>query len=486
MQTLSARLPFLLLLLWLFVLPWPLGANRDWIWPWLSAALLLIAALAIWQQGGRLRWHDMHPGLRIALIGAASVALIDLLRVLVFAVSGDGATAPWSLADPDAGKLGALKSASLAVLLGLLVMLVKSRRRARWLLSTLFVGGVLQALTALIITLGGYSFNWFGHPFVEPAHVSGTFVNRNHFAGMLELSAAAGFGLLASGLHASDAAENWREWLRRVVQALLGSRFAVRAGLAVLVVALVLTRSRMGNAAFFLGLTTAGIAALIWWRPLPRILIWLLVSIIAVDLLVLGAWVGVDKVAERMAETRLVSTAVPPSSTDAAGDAPAAAASTLEPSDAERVAVAGAAIALWQQRPWLGHGAGSFRLVLPHVKPASVSLFYEHAHNDYLQTLVERGIAGFVLWCGGLLGLLWAALTALRGAVDSLVRGLALATIYAAAALGAHSLVDFNLQIPANFFWFATCMMLGVLALRLPQRRMLSDRPDEAIDVDAV
>jgi putative inorganic carbon (HCO3(-)) transporter len=464
-----ARLPFYLLLCWIVLLPWPLGANRDWIWPWFSSALFAIAALAAWKTDLPAHWRVTHPALRWALICLAMLAIVDVLRVL-FASPGEAAW--WRVADAQAATLGALRSTTLCALVYTLMLLISSRRRARWLMASVFVCGVVQALLALTITLGGLKLHWLGHTLGVSEFATGTFINRNHFAGMLELAGAAGFGLLASGLHATEPADDWREWLRRVVHALLGSRFAVRAGLAILIVALVMTRSRMGNAGFFAGLTVAGIAALVWWRPLPRILIWLLVSIVAVDLLVLGAWVGVDKLAERVAETRLMATTVEPPTEDAGPAlAPQTTQAPLEPDDAERWIVASAGLRVWRQQIWLGHGPGSFGLLFPAVKPESVRLFYQHAHNDYVQSLVERGLIGFGLQLMASLALLWAALQALRRRHDSLARGMALASIVAATAFGLHSFVDFNLQIAANQFWFQLCLMLGALAHALPVPR---------------
>lgn len=461
-----SRLAFYLLLCWSALLPWPLGANRDWIWPWFSAGLLLIAAMAIWTTDLGVRWRSAHTGLRIALICLLLLALLDGLRC-IFADSSENAF--WRIADPQAALLGALKSATVGVLVLLSMLLISSRRRARWVLAVLFVTGVLQALLALAMTLGSVSFTWLGHPLGASEFATGTFINRNHFAGMLELAGAAGFGLLASGLHVTERAQGWREWVRRIGHALLGTRFLMRLGLALLVVALVMTRSRMGNVAFFVGLTAAGTAALLWWRPLPRILIWLLLSIVAVDVLVLGAWVGVDKLADRVAETRWTAAAVEPLAGKTISDhSTEAAPQSAEPNDAERWTVAEAALRLWRERIWLGQGPGSFRLLFPAVKPESVRLFYEHAHNDYVETLVERGMIGLGLFIVAAMSLLYSAVQALRIRKDSLARGMALASIAAGTSLALHSMVDFNMQIPANLFWLVICLTLGALGHGLP------------------
>jgi len=97
-------------------------------------------------------------------------------------------------------------------------------------------------------------------------------------------------------------------------------------------------------------------------------------------------------------------------------------------------------------------------------------LFYEHVHNDYLELLVERGLLGLGLWLLAVLTPLVLAVRVLGRHQDSLHRGLALASIAAGSALLLHSLVDFNLQIPANRWWFHALILLGALASQVPRR----------------
>jgi O-antigen ligase len=456
---------FGLLLCWLLLLPWPLGANRDWIWLWFAAALGPIALLALTTVSLTEAWRRWPRALRWALLALAISVLIDLLRAAIGQVADPAlGNACWALADVAAARLGAIQSTTVLLLSLLLVALVRTRARARWLLAVIFVTGIAEALLGIGVVLSVAGFSWFGHELGGTGFATGTFVNRNHYAGMLELAGACGFGLLAAGIRIRPAAESPIEWLRRVLQAVLGTRLLVRVGLAVIVVALVLTRSRMGNVGFFFGLTLAGLAAIIYWRPLPKLLIWLLLSIVAVDVLVLGAWVGVEKLAERVADTRLLAT--PSAEQQLAGVAVDVA--NPEPNEGERWAVAAAGLHLWYQRPWLGHGAGAFRTLFPSAKPASVTLFYDHAHNDYVELLVERGALGLLLWLAAVLTLLVLAVQVLRAPGDSLRRGLALASIAGGSALLLHAMVDFNMQIPANRFWFQAVILSGAIASGLP------------------
>jgi O-antigen ligase len=82
-----------------------------------------------------------------------------------------------------------------------------------------------------------------------------------------------------------------------------------------------------------------------------------------------------------------------------------------------------------------------------------------HAHNDYLEALAETGIAGG-LCCALYLGLLlFHSLQQLSAGNASFASVLNLSGLVACSGFLVHSLVDFNLRLPANaqlFFLVAT------------------------------
>jgi len=104
----------------------------------------------------------------------------------------------------------------------------------------------------------------------------------------------------------------------------------------------------------------------------------------------------------------------------------------------------------------MGLGTGSFQDRFREYQTFRPDLLFDHAHNDYLETIVEWGVPiAIVFW----LLIIFAWVRALR--LFILVRspeqcGILLACIGAISAILIHSLTDFNLQIPANGMLFFT------------------------------
>jgi tetratricopeptide (TPR) repeat protein len=101
--------------------------------------------------------------------------------------------------------------------------------------------------------------------------------------------------------------------------------------------------------------------------------------------------------------------------------------------------------------PLLGTGYGTFEFVELHYRrgPARTGWVYEHAHNDYLEALVEGGVVRLLLSVAAVLyvyRLGWRALRRHRGRAAA---GLVLGALLGFTAVVAHSAVDFGLHVPA-------------------------------------
>jgi len=109
-----------------------------------------------------------------------------------------------------------------------------------------------------------------------------------------------------------------------------------------------------------------------------------------------------------------------------------------------------------------GAGLGAYRYVygLYQTRPASV--WFQHAENQYLESLVEGGVVGLGLWLG-FLGLVAAASwRLLRCGADRLAPVAGIVGLFALSSQAIHALFDFGLRIPANSILFA--LLCGSLA----------------------
>ena len=161
-----------------------------------------------------------------------------------------------------------------------------------------------------MVTLGGKNYDLFGILYrpQQSGSASGTFANRNHLAGYLEMCLAIGVGLLLTHMiQNNDPYTGWRAMLRRFLSTLMSGKARLRIFLALMVVALVLTHSRMGNSAFFASLGISAVIGLFLYSRHKRstAMVILFGSLIAIDSLILGAWFGLDKLAARLEQTTM-------------------------------------------------------------------------------------------------------------------------------------------------------------------------------------
>jgi len=209
----------------------------------------------------------------------------------------------------------------------------------------------------------------------------------------------------------------------------------------------VLTRSRMGNAAFFSSLLIAGAVWLLARRKQSmRSAMIVLASILVIDIYILGHLFGLQEVVERLKET--------------------------SPATENRDEVDRDTLFYLQNYPLFGSGGGTFYSNYPQFRGDDVGGTYLlYAHNDYLQVAVETGIPGLLLCAALVLLSLREALRAIFKRHRPLLRGLGFGSLMGISAILLHSTVDFNLQIPANALLFTLLLATAWVAAHLPERR---------------
>ena len=455
---------FWLLLILLLWVPIPLGSNRVWAWSLLEiATFALVAGWGLLWALGKASVPDslakawpafvllglwlLHNALHLVPMPPSWVAVLSpeaaRMQSLTDAIGIVRETMTLSV-DPYASKQAFLKSLAYTGVFFLVLALTNSRSRVLALARVLVYAAVVHAIYAVLMHLEEAQHELFGTMFYHRDSASGTYPNRNHFAGYLEMMLAVGIGLLIAGL-SDRSSDSWKKFFSHLIEWVLSPKMILRLSLCILVIALTTTHSRMGNTAFFSALLIAGMIGIALSRHATRNTVVLLVSLVAIDLFIVGSWFGVEKLAKRLEETTMTDVQV-------------------------REEPAAYTIALIKDYPVFGAGPGTFYVTFPRYRPETIANFYDYAHNDYAQIAAESGLLGLGLLGSLVVLTLGVALRAQWDRRDPLMRGMSFACIMGVTAILIHSWVDFNLQIPANAVFFMVLLGLGWISLYLDRR----------------
>lgn len=478
--------------------PLPLASDRPW-------AIALLALLA----GGLLLWSVWHPvgrtpadvlkcaGIPLALLGLwMLLLLVQLMPVQALGINlsdsralFDGATI--SL-DAYFTRVYFAQACILTAVFWLVVTLVNSRQKMEQLVRVFVFSGLLQALIGVVLMSTGTTFELFFTP-MRDARAHGSFVSPNNLAGYLELTLAVGIGLMIAKLD-GRASRNWRHRLHGWIGLLLSGKAMLRLSLIIMVVGLVASRSRMGNAAFFASLLVTGLFTLIVTKygaqkslgegNTTRAMIVFITSLIVLDVVIIGGVVGVEKVVERIEYTNLQTQQVEPLVVEPAGQVvtvvepagPVAVKAVLghrqEESVEHRSEVARASIPIVRDFLWAGTGGGTFQLAFPRYRPPEVTGFWDHAHNDYAEIASDTGLLGLLLLAALVLHSMYLSVRALAHSGDQFVRGMAFGSLMGVVSLLIHAWVDFNFQNPAVAMLFLIVLCIPYVHVGLNRTSM--------------
>jgi putative inorganic carbon (hco3(-)) transporter len=447
-------LGLLLLLVWL---PLPWGSRSPMAMAFLGTAAALLACARLWlARRGRAPLPRLPGAARAALalwlgwVAWVALQLVPLPAFLLRLLSPRAAEVHGALDGLDSGdplntislmpgltfQHWLLSLALLCLFWLVLVVTRHHRSRQRWLLLALLLSGLGQSLYAIVMTLSGWEIGWLEPKAHGLGYATGTFVNKNHFAAYLGLTLAAGVALVLADLRAQPWT-SWRVALDSLVELALSPRFRVRLALVVIVIALVLTRSRMGNSAFFLALALCGgIYVLLRHRRFLLPGLALFASIFLIDLWVVSDRYGLEQLAQRIEQTSL----------DNEG----------------RADVLPEIAPLWRPYAIAGSGLGTFAQAYSPERSDKIKQYYDHAHNDHLEFLIETGLVGYAL-LAALAGIVLVhGLRLVRRRNDPVACALGFAGAMAVIVAVLNGLTDFSLRIPAVS---ATLVCLAALAL---------------------
>ncbi len=279
----------------------------------------------------------------------------------------------------------------------------------------------LLCIIGLLKLAGLTPFSWWN--FLASAHpkfwLTATFGNHNHLAGWLEMSFPLLLCLVIFGCQ--------KKWF--VIQMLL---------LGLQGIGLLLTFSRGGWAG-----TTASIVCIVGWLFFAeykkgRIILFSCLTAVVVSLVILAASPLVDRI-----------------DTVVAGGVEAR-------GFADRLLVWRGTVDMILANWLTGTGPGTYSLAFPGYQPPGFSHRYYMAHNDYLQFTAELGLGVIALLVWMIIILYRKGLRNMRLS-DSFNQAVLLGSLAGITALLVHSIVDFNLHIPANALLFT---VLAAFVLR--------------------
>lgn len=121
-------------------------------------------------------------------------------------------------------------------------------------------------------------------------------------------------------------------------------------------------------------------------------------------------------------------------------------------------------VELMRRFPLTGTGFGSFLDVYPSVKTAKTNMIVDHAHNDYVELATDGGLISLLLVAGFYGMVLRRVLPAWRRRQSRRSSFLVLGSLTGLVAIGLHSLTDFNLHIGANALYLFWLLALAVAA----------------------
>ena len=333
-------------------------------------------------------------------------------------------------------------------LFGYLVLrIVDSRRRIEIFVVVILVSALFQAFYGMAEVFSGHEAILGRPKRYNIGSVTGTYVNRNHLAGFLEMAfpLSLGYLLVKARYFAMEKGLSLRRKIVWFGQESLQWTFLLGLVPVFIGLGLVFSKSRSGILILVLTAVLAAVAAGSWRefsgdgsggkRRFGRI-----VRVVAAVVLVAAIWLGIGPIIARFSEV----------------DVTAESRRTFYANTLDMIG----------DFPLTGTGKGTYVHAYPMYEKVDDRLRLSYAHNDYLEFAAENGVvAGGALILAGLGLAVWLA-AMWRRRRGSFAKGIGLGAWLGVTAILVHGFTDFNLQIPANAVTFTALAMLGVAVLR--------------------
>jgi O-antigen ligase len=309
--------------------------------------------------------------------------------------------------------------------------------------SFISVYGIFQAYA------GDHRIWWFSG---YGQDVRGTYINRNHFAGLMAMalmlatafaSSLRGRNFQRNGSPSDDARSKILEFLS--FEQIYSKRLLILFCGVIIGLGLVLSASRGGIISAALGLLILGIFYVSRKNQRRNGFI-----VLAIFLCIggYGLQVGLEHTIERFQSDQLQS------------------------SFEGRFRYAQKTVDVFKDYEISGVGVGNFQHAYPRYQaPEDMGLLIDYAHNDWAQLLAEAGLAGLLLTVAGIGLFVFFIVRQWQGRRDPQALALGVVPLAVLTTMGVHSWFDFNMHIPANVLVLAAILAVGQASLAIRMRR---------------
>jgi O-antigen ligase len=255
-------------------------------------------------------------------------------------------------------------------------------------------------------------FPWWDYTDFQynPNRLSSTFDNANHLAGYMAMSIPLSLGFILFELK--------------------GAKRSLIFGLFLLMcIALILSQSRGGWVASIFGLAfMISVILTHWYYIKKRIVVFLTPGILVLLIMALYSTSAVERIRTFEKKENI-------------------------PSFKARVIVWGGAIDVIKDHPIIGTGPGTFSTVFTQYQPPGFTFRSLWADNDYLHFISELGVALVIVIIWMIVGFYRRGFKKIKHP-NRFIKGTIIGAMSGITAILFHSIVDFNLHIPANALLF--------------------------------
>lgn len=415
----------------------PYGTAEAWWKAFFVCGVLAISILWI-VDGIFTTWSTGGEAVLLPMIALIAFALLQTVPVPLLSSGAFPQKFSNTIsADPFSTRFFALQLLALTLTAALLFRYAKNQRRQRMIIHVIIAVAVISGLFGILRQTSQHQVG-FILPLLAPEMGYGQFVNKNHFAYLMEMGFGLTLGLIVAGGVGRERILIYFGALLPIWTALVlsNSRGALVAMLAQVVSAgLLLTASYKTSDREDSG--GRWIKAL---RSMPASIAMILVLVVGV---VWGTlWLGGDRLVTKLSEGQK-----------------AMAASQLR-EGASRNQMWKATWQMFAAHPITGVGLGGYWVAIPTFHDASGLMTPQEAHNDYLELLASGGLVGTALAVWFLIVVIGRIRTNLQinnGFERAAVFGATLGLI----GVSAHSLVDFGLHMIVNAVVFTALIVIA-------------------------